>query len=423
MPSLINLLTTNHSFQHSLVAKFHSLWGITSIFDIKFKRSIKDVTIHKFIGSGAPGKPRKNENEYSSNAHSVYERERLQNLPPDVRTAYKARENARVKTLYHIKKLKKTALYQSAGEEDRKRMEEEKRSEIKNSMKIEKPNSGANRIILRGASLFTHSIEIGSDTDSQSEMSEEENDDDLFDFDAITDNENDEWEEEIDEWGDEKEEEDDDDDEFNDMEMNVDDFDEGVVRQLEGEMGVMISDEWKVRFDNGIWGEPREAIAWIHNLPRWKNYWGKAYDRFEATMRNLIPSAPSALGCDWVVHQGARYPKKLPHQLFDCSQRAIWRNLSVWAPEKLNQLMDRPSSEPLSLPGPSGWWVFLWRQHKYSAKRHGFWQPKQAMMQKSKNAWNLLFFAEEKKESEEYVDLLYVFSKHDFRKPNNCFYL
>ncbi|TGO59525.1 hypothetical protein BOTNAR_0160g00010 [Botryotinia narcissicola] len=190
-------------------------------------------------------------------------------------------------------------------------MEEEKRCEIKNSMKIEKPNSGANQIILRGASSFTHSIEIGSGTDSQSEMSEEENDDDLFDFDAITDNENGEWEEEIDECGDEKEEEeeeeeDDDNDEFNDMEMNVDDYDEGVVRQLEGEMGVMISDEWKERFDNGIWGEPREAIAWIHNLPRWKDYWSKAYDRFEATMRTLIPNIPWALECDWVVHQGAR---------------------------------------------------------------------------------------------------------------------
>ncbi|TGO59526.1 hypothetical protein BOTNAR_0160g00020 [Botryotinia narcissicola] len=64
--------------------------------------------------------------------------------------------------------------------------------------------------------------------------------------------------------------------------------------------------------------------------------------------------------------------------------------------------MGRPSSDPLSLPGPSGWWVFLWQQHKYSAKRHGFWQPKQAMMQRSKNAWNLLFFPQEKEESEDH---------------------
>ncbi|TEY40434.1 hypothetical protein BOTCAL_0431g00020 [Botryotinia calthae] len=191
-------------------------------------------------------------------------------------------------------------------------------------------------------------------------MSEEENDDDLFDFDAITDSENDEWEDEVDECGEEEEEEgEEEEEEYSDMEMNVDDCDEGVVRQLEEEMGLVISDEWKERFDNGIWARVPNisiitskcillAIAWIHNLPRWKDYWGKAYDRFEATMQILTTSAPSSLGCDWVVHQGARS-----------------------------------------------------QQHKYNTKRHGFWQAKQAIIQRSKNAWNLLFFPKEKEESEE----------------------
>ncbi|TGO67255.1 hypothetical protein BELL_0903g00040 [Botrytis elliptica] len=373
--------------------------------------------ITKSIGSGAPGKRRKSINEYSSNPHAVYERQRQQNLPPDVRAAFKAKENARVKAIYHIKKLKKTESYRNANEVDRKIMEEEKKREILNSMKIEKFDSGANQLIISGTNSFKPLIEIGSDMDSQSEMSEEEGDDDLFDFDAISDNDEDNTcehsvgyssEKEEEEMEEEKEEENEneegeEDEENSDMEMDIDDFDEEVIRQLETEMGLEISDEWKERVDNGIWGKPREAIAWIHNLPRWKGYWSTAYNRFEATMQTLTSSGPSpSLGCDWVVYHGARYPKKLPHQLFDCSQRAIWRNLSVWAPEKLNHLMHRPSSDPLSLPGPNGWWVYLWEEHKYSAKRHGFWQPKQAMMQRSKDAWNLLFFPEESEESEEH---------------------
>ncbi|TGO18183.1 hypothetical protein BPAE_0394g00070 [Botrytis paeoniae] len=65
--------------------------------------------------------------------------------------------------------------------------------------------------------------------------------------------------------------------------------------------------------------------------------------------RKLYPSI------DWMECEGGvNYPKKLPHHLFDHAQRAIWRNLSLWAPEKLNQLMGKASSDPLTLPGPNG---------------------------------------------------------------------
>ncbi|CCD56289.1 hypothetical protein BofuT4_P148990.1 [Botrytis cinerea T4] len=395
--------------------------------------------ITRRVGSGGPGKRRKSINEYSSNPHAVYERERKQNLPPDVRAAYKARENARVKVTYHINKLKKTQTYQNANEGDRKIMEERKKGEILDLMKIEKSPVEANQLITSGTNSFNPLIEIGSEADSQSEMSEEEDDEDIYDFDAISDNTSEDslcknrgedFNEEVgfdEDLKKEKEEEDkgeegEEDEESSDMEMDIDDFDEEEIRRLEREMGIEISDEWKQRVDNGIWGQPREVLAWVHNLPRWKSYWSEAYNRFEATIQTLTPCV-SPSECDWVVYQGARYPKKLPHQLFDCSQRAVWRNLSVWAPEKLNHLMQRPSSNPLSLPGPDGWWAYLWKEHKYSAKRHGFWQPKQAMMQRSKDAWNLVFFPEENEDSEEYAELLYIFSKHDVKKPNDCFYL
>ncbi|TGO31563.1 hypothetical protein BHYA_0524g00010 [Botrytis hyacinthi] len=280
--------------------------------------------ITKSIGSGVPGKRRKSINEYSSNPHAVYERQRQQNLPPDARAAFKAKENARVKVIYHIKKLKQTQSYRNANEGDRKIMEENKKREILNSMKIEKFDSGANQLIISGTNSFKPLIEIGSDTDSQSEMSEEEDDDDLFDFDAISDNDEDDTcehsvgyssEKEEEEMEEEKEEENEneegeEDEENSDMEMDIDDFDEEEIRQLEAEMGLEISDEWKERVDNGIWGKPREAIAWIHNLPRWKGYWSKAYNRFEATMQTLTSSGPSpSLRCDWVVYQGARISK------------------------------------------------------------------------------------------------------------------